>query len=132
MLGFLESSALSAVLRDGGTVGHTQQSCRVCFSVRFGPLGLRLLLFSALFLTHQILPVSGAERLRLIIETDAGGDPDDEQSLVRFLLYANEWDIEGLIANGRSPGAIRARHRPRHRAPTGGRLRSVLDESRAT
>jgi hypothetical protein len=42
---------------------------------------------------------SAAERSRLIIETDAGGDPDDEQSLVRFLLYANEWDIEGIIAN---------------------------------
>ncbi len=39
------------------------------------------------------------ERLRLIVETDAGGDPDDEQSLVRFLLYANEWDVEGIIAN---------------------------------
>ena len=39
------------------------------------------------------------QRLRLIIETDAGGDPDDEQSLVRFLLYANEWDVEGIIAN---------------------------------
>lgn len=38
-------------------------------------------------------------RLRLLIETDAGGDPDDEQSLVRFLLYANEWDVEGIIAN---------------------------------
>jgi len=38
-----------------------------------------------------------SERLRVIIETDAGGDPDDEQSLVRFLLYANEWDIEGII-----------------------------------
>ena len=38
-------------------------------------------------------------RLRLLIETDAGGDPDDEQSLVRFLLYVNEWDIEGIIAN---------------------------------
>ncbi len=38
-------------------------------------------------------------RLRLIIETDAGGDPDDEQSLVRFLLYANEWDVDGIIAN---------------------------------
>ena len=37
------------------------------------------------------------QRLRLIIETDAGGDSDDEQSLVRFLLYANEWDIEGII-----------------------------------
>src|SRR4030081_1298931 len=36
-------------------------------------------------------------RLRVIIETDAGGDPDDEQSLVRFLLYVNEWDVEGII-----------------------------------
>src|SRR5204862_3291400 len=42
---------------------------------------------------------SDSSRLRLIIETDAGGDPDDEQSLVRFLLYVNEWDVEGIIAN---------------------------------
>jgi hypothetical protein len=40
-----------------------------------------------------------SSRLRIIIETDAGGDPDDEQSLVRLLLYANEWDVEGVIAN---------------------------------
>ena len=39
-----------------------------------------------------------AERVRVIVETDAGGDPDDEQSLVRFLLYANEWDVEGITA----------------------------------
>lgn len=44
-------------------------------------------------------PAAAGERLRVIIETDAGGDPDDEQSLVRFLLYANEWDVEGVIAN---------------------------------
>jgi hypothetical protein len=48
-------------------------------------------------------PAAGADngkgRLRVIIETDAGGDPDDEQSLVRFLLYTNEWDVEGIIAN---------------------------------
>src|SRR5262245_957431 len=44
-------------------------------------------------------PAPEANRLRLIVETDAGGDPDDEQSLVRFLLYVNEWDIEGIIAN---------------------------------
>ncbi len=37
-------------------------------------------------------------KLRVVIETDApGGDPDDEGSLVRFFLYLNEWDIEGLI-----------------------------------
>src|SRR5688572_25957562 len=47
-----------------------------------------------------VMGASAAEpRLRLLIETDAGGDPDDEQSLVRFLLYANEWDVEGIIAN---------------------------------
>src|SRR6267142_989628 len=46
-----------------------------------------------------LMAAPAADRLRLIIETDAGGDPDDEQSLVRFLLYANEWDIEGIIAN---------------------------------
>jgi hypothetical protein len=48
------------------------------------------------------IPAAHAEtnsRLRVIIETDAGGDPDDEQSLVRFLLYANEWEVEGIIAN---------------------------------
>jgi hypothetical protein len=39
------------------------------------------------------------QRLRLLIETDLGGDPDDEQSLVRFLLYSNEWDVEGIICN---------------------------------
>lgn len=43
--------------------------------------------------------INAADRLRLIVETDAGGDPDDEQSLVRFLLYASEWDVEGIIAN---------------------------------
>lgn len=42
---------------------------------------------------------SAADRPRIIIETDAGGDPDDEQSLVRFLLYANDFDVEGIIAN---------------------------------
>jgi hypothetical protein len=52
---------------------------------------------AALLAPGQSLP--HAERLRCIIETDAGGDPDDEQSMVRFLLYANEWDLEGIIAN---------------------------------
>jgi hypothetical protein len=39
------------------------------------------------------------ERLRVVIETDAGGDPDDEQSLVRWILYTSEWDVEAIIAN---------------------------------
>lgn len=40
-----------------------------------------------------------AERPRLAILTDIGGDPDDQQSLVRLLVYANEFDIELLLAS---------------------------------
>lgn len=36
-------------------------------------------------------------RPRIIVTTDLGADPDDEQSLVRLLVSANEFDIEGLI-----------------------------------
>jgi hypothetical protein len=39
------------------------------------------------------------DRSRLIVLTDTRGDPDDEQSLVRRLTYANEFDIEGLAAS---------------------------------
>ncbi len=35
---------------------------------------------------------------RVIILTDIEADPDDTQSLIRLLLYANEIDIKGLIA----------------------------------
>lgn len=39
------------------------------------------------------------ERPRLLVLTDIGGDPDDQQSLVRLMCYANEFEIEGLIAS---------------------------------
>jgi hypothetical protein len=35
---------------------------------------------------------------RLLVLTDVGADPDDQQSLVRLMLYANEFGVEGLIA----------------------------------
>ncbi len=64
----------------------------------------RACLFAACFLVSLSLlaftvPTPASDRLRVLIETDAGGDPDDEQSLVRWLLCANEWDVEGIIAN---------------------------------
>src|SRR5262245_51918778 len=43
--------------------------------------------------------VLAAERPRLAVLTDIGGDPDDQQSLIRLMLYANELDIELLIAS---------------------------------
>ena len=57
----------------------------------------RLLLVPFLFPILSALPGCGDDDAAG--GEDAGGDPDDEQSLVRFLLYANEWDIEGIIAN---------------------------------
>jgi hypothetical protein len=41
---------------------------------------------------------TGAEKPRLLVLTDISNEPDDEESLVRLLVYANEFDIEGLIA----------------------------------
>mgnify|MGYP005862837907 CR=1 FL=1 len=40
----------------------------------------------------------GDGRLRVIFETDAGGDQDDQASLVRLLMYSNDFDIQGIIA----------------------------------
>ena len=41
---------------------------------------------------------SSADKIRLITLTDITNEPDDEQSMIRLLLYANEFDLEGLIA----------------------------------
>jgi hypothetical protein len=57
-------------------------------------------------------PAGGAlagERPRVIASTDIGGsDPDDFQSMVHLLLYADVLDIEGLISS--PPHKGRARH----------------------
>ncbi|MBL9190662.1 MAG: DUF1593 domain-containing protein [Opitutaceae bacterium] len=37
------------------------------------------------------------DKLRVIVTSD--GEVDDECSLVRFLLYTNEWDVEGIITS---------------------------------
>lgn len=38
------------------------------------------------------------EKPRYIVLTDLSNEPDDEESLVRYLVYSNEFDTEGLIA----------------------------------
>jgi len=37
-------------------------------------------------------------RPRLLVLTDIGNEPDDQMSLVRLLVYANEFDLEGIVA----------------------------------
>jgi hypothetical protein len=56
-------------------------------------------------------PVEPAPRPRVIVSTDIGGsDPDDFQSMVHYLIYADVFDTEGLVS---SP-------------PKGGRARDIL------
>lgn len=61
---------------------------------------------------EPVTPPGGAlsgQRPRVIISSDIGGsDPDDFQSFVHLLLYANVLDIEGLVSS--PPQAGRARH----------------------
>ena len=35
---------------------------------------------------------------RIIVLTDIANEPDDQMSLVRFLVYSNQFDVEGLVA----------------------------------
>ena len=50
-------------------------------------------------------PSSAEARPRLIVSTDIGGtDPDDFQSMVHFLLYADMFDVEGLVSSPYGPG----------------------------
>ena len=52
----------------------------------------------------------GPDRARLIVLTDIGNEPDDAESMVRLLLYANDIEIEGLVATT-------SRHLPRDPNP---------------
>ena len=68
----------------------------------------------------RAIPPSTPERPRLLVLTDISSltpgvaEPDDGQSLVRLMLYADEFDIEGLVATSNMghgqttrPGLIR-------------------------
>jgi hypothetical protein len=44
-------------------------------------------------------------RPRVLVSTDIGGtDPDDLQSMVHFLLYADVFDVEGIVSSPYGPG----------------------------
>lgn len=55
----------------------------------------------------RVEPAGGAlagNRYRVIVSSDIGGsDPDDFQSMVHYLLYADLFDTEGLIASPPNP-----------------------------
>ena len=38
------------------------------------------------------------EKQRVVVMTDIANEPDDQMSMVRLLVYSNQFDIEGLVA----------------------------------
>ena len=53
----------------------------------------------ALTLHLSFLPaLATAEKVRIVVLTDIENEPDDAMSMVRLLTYANQFEVEGLIA----------------------------------
>jgi len=50
------------------------------------------------------------DKPRVIVMTDIANEPDDQMSMVRFLVYSNGFDVEGLIAS--TSTWMRSRVRP--------------------
>ena len=66
----------------------------------------RVVCAAAICLALAVL--NAAERPRLAVLTDIGADPDDQQSMIRLMVYANEFDLELLIATGAgTPGELK-------------------------
>ncbi|TWT97630.1 hypothetical protein Pla108_17820 [Botrimarina colliarenosi] len=55
-------------------------------------------LLAVAFLALAASAEANETKRRVFVLTDIENEPDDAQSLVRFLTYANQFDIEGLVA----------------------------------
>ncbi len=63
----------------------------------------KLLLFSLLIIPVSLsgqtkLQFESPVKQRLVVLTDITNEPDDQESMVRLLVYSNEYDVEGIIA----------------------------------
>ena len=69
-----------------------------------------LCFFMALAVATLIAVAAPAEmRPRVLVSTDIGGtDPDDDQSMVHLLVYADRLDIEGLVSSPYRAGSEEA------------------------
>ena len=62
---------------------------------------------AALCLAGMAGPLAAREKPRVIVSTDiGGGDPDDFQSMVHYLLYADVCETEGLISSPPQAGRM--------------------------
>ncbi len=58
--------------------------------------GIILLIVMALAMLCTCTFAAPPEKHRIVVMTDIGGDPDDIQSMVRFMLYTCDFDVEGF------------------------------------
>jgi len=70
-----------------------------------------------LLLLPLSLSLSAAEKPRVFVLTDIENEPDDAMSMVRFLTYSNQFEVEGLVATT-------SVHQPKHVAPQ--RIREIV------
>src|SRR6478736_4926214 len=64
-----------------------------------------ILIIAACWFAAATLAASVDVRPRVIVPTDIGGtDFDDYQSLVHLFVYADSFDIEGIISSPYGPG----------------------------
>lgn len=54
--------------------------------------------FLAAFVLGTCGSLLAADKPRVLVLTDIENEPDDAMSMVRFLTYSNQWDVEGLVA----------------------------------
>lgn len=80
-------------------------------------LNVLLLILALVYSNFALAKEAQSDKQRLVVLTDIEADPDDTQSLIRLLLYANQIDIEGLVATT-------SIHQPHRNAP--GSIRKVL------
>ncbi len=62
----------------------------------------KTILFLSIFLCSVILKAQQHVHVepRILISSDIGGtDPDDNQSMIHFLMYSNMFETEGLISS---------------------------------
>ena len=59
---------------------------------------MRKITLFAFVLSFLSAAAAVTDKARLVVLTDLANEPDDEESLVRLLAYANEFDFEGLVA----------------------------------
>jgi hypothetical protein len=67
----------------------------------------KLILFACLFVVGISNPLYSQGKIPVIISTDIGGDdPDDHQSLIHFLLYADRFEVLGIISSPPGKGRL--------------------------